>query len=377
MPRDVCFMTAASWCPVPISAVELGKEAVARKSRPWELSSDMQQQQCEGARNAAAALIGANPSDMAIIPSVGYGVASAAKILGLEPGASVIVLADDHTSPVLEWSDPTGNGNLKVHTVQRGLDGDWTSAVLEKMAQVSKSGLALVSISNVHWADGGLIDMDAVASAARNYETKVLLDATHAVGVVDVDVNRIQPDFLIFPTYKWLLGPYGRAFLYVAPQHHGGIPLEQTMSGRKRVRAEDPVYFSDLSYVEDASRFDMGERDFFISLDLARHGMELVHRLGRASVEARLKKMTTLIETEILEAELPVDMLSEQHRSPNILSLRFPQGMPDELEKRLAAHKVYAAVRLGHLRIAPHIYNDEEDCEKLVAALYSVIKEAR
>jgi kynureninase len=62
--------------------------------------------------------------------------------------------------------------------------------------------------------------------------------------VLAMDVQRLDPDFVIFPTYKWLLGPYGRAFLYVAKRHQGGIPLEQTASGRRNVRAENAVYFT-------------------------------------------------------------------------------------------------------------------------------------
>ena len=46
-----------------------------------------------------------------------------------------------------------------------------------------------------------------------------------------IDVKTLDPDFLIFPTYKWVLGPYGRAFMYVAKRHQDGVPLEQTAFG--------------------------------------------------------------------------------------------------------------------------------------------------
>ncbi len=377
MPRDVCFMTAASWCPIPTSSVELGKIAVERKSRPWELPGELQQEQCEQARKAAAVLIGALPEDVAIIPSVGYGVATAAKALDLPAGSTVIVLADDHTSPVLEWSARSNDQALDIHTIRPGDDHDWTAAVLDAIDRAAKNGLALVSISNVHWSDGGLIDIGAVSDAARRHGAKLLIDATHAVGVLDMDVTRLDPDFLLFPTYKWLLGPYGRAFLYIADRHHGAVPLEQTMSGRKRVRAEDPVYFTDLDYMPDARRFDMGERDFFISLDMARHGMELVHSFGREKVEARLGQLTRQLARGIKDAGLSVTVLPENLRAPNILSLGFPDGMPNDLAAALTNRQVYTAPRLGRLRVAPHVYNDEQDCERFVGALGEALAETR
>ena len=94
----------------------------------------------------------------------------------------------------------------------------------------------------------------------------------------------LDPDFVVFPTYKWLLGPYGRAFLYVAKRHQAGIPLEQTSYGRRAVRADQDIYFKDVDYVGDARRFDMGERDHFISMEMASIGMEMVAEWGSAAI---------------------------------------------------------------------------------------------
>jgi selenocysteine lyase/cysteine desulfurase len=110
-----------------------------------------------------------------------------------------------------------------------------------------------------------------------------------------MDVKRLDPDFVLFPTYKWLLGPYGRAFLYIAKRHQGGIPLEQTSFGRRDVRAENEVYFADVSYVSDAGRFDMGERDHFISMEMASIGMEMMAEWGATAIAQRLLMLTERI----------------------------------------------------------------------------------
>ena len=66
-------------------------------------------------------------------------------------------------------------------------------------------------------------------------------------GVMPTDVAALDPDFLVFPTYKWVLGPYGRAFLYVAKRRQGeGVPLEQTSHGRRGVAADREPYLRDL-----------------------------------------------------------------------------------------------------------------------------------
>ena len=367
IPRSVCYLNSASYSPLPRRTLDAGRAAVARKGAPWMLDWSFAVQQYERARTAAARLVNADPRDIALIPSVSYGVATAAKVLPIAPGTRVIVLEDDHSSPVLEWGARADAGDFAVETVRRPDDGDWTSAVLGAIARPGAAPVSLASISSVHWSDGGLIDTEQIAVALRQQGARFLIDATQSAGVLAMDVRRLDPDFVIFPTYKWLLGPYGRAFLYVAKRHQGGVPLEQTASGRRDVRAENAVYFGDLSYVHDARRYDMGERDHFISMEMASIGMEMMADWGAAAVAERLAMLTERIADGLRAAGVPTP---ERHvRAPHVLSLSFKDGLPKGLTEGLASEGIYVAARLGRLRVSPHVYNDEEDADRFVAAL--------
>jgi selenocysteine lyase/cysteine desulfurase len=367
MPRDICYLNSASWSPLPLRTLEAGRAAVGRKGRPWTLDADFANGQHERARTAAARLIEADPADIALIPSISYGVATAAKLLTIERGARVIVLEDDHSSPALEWQTRSAAQGFVVETVRRPDDGDWTSAVLAVIERPGAAPVSLASISSVHWSDGGLIDIDKVGAALRQRGARFLIDATHGAGVLAMDVKRLDPDFVIFPTYKWLLGPYGRAFLYVARRHQDGIPLEQTASGRRDVRAENDMYFSDLRYVADARRFDMGERDHFISLEMAAIGMEIMVDWGAAAVAQRLAMLTDRIADGV--RNIGVAVPERRVRAPHILSLSFADGNLAGLVKALASEGIYVAPRLGRMRISPHVFNDEADVDRFVAAL--------
>ena len=92
MPREVCFLNAAAWSPLPLVSVEAGRIAAARKGRPWEVPAGFDEEQFARARTAAAAMIGADANDIALVSSVGYGVSTAAKILDLPPGSRILVL---------------------------------------------------------------------------------------------------------------------------------------------------------------------------------------------------------------------------------------------------------------------------------------------
>jgi selenocysteine lyase/cysteine desulfurase len=367
VPRDICYLNSASYSPLPLRTLEAGRAAVGRKGRPWTLDSDFARRQHERARTAAARLINADPADIALVPSISYGVATAAKGLTIARGSRVIVLENDHSSPVLEWHHRAEAQGFAVEIVRQPEDGDWTAAVLAVIERSGAPPVSLASISSVHWSDGGLIDLEQVTAALWRHGALFLIDATQSAGVLATDVKSLDPDFVLFPTYKWLVGPYGRAFLYVAKRHQDSIPLEQTAAARRNVRAENEVYFTDLSYVGDARRFDMGERDHFISLEMAAIGMEMVAEWGAPAIAERLAMLTGRIEDSV--RSLGARVLERRVRAPHILCLGFKDGMPQGLIEGLAADGVYVAARLGRLRVSPHVFNDETDTERFVAAL--------
>jgi selenocysteine lyase/cysteine desulfurase len=279
----------------------------------------------------------------------------------------IIVLQNDHSSPVLEWQARADAQGFTVEMVRSPGDGDWTAAVLAAIERPGAPPVALASISSLHWSEGALIDVERIGAALRRQGAMFLIDGTQSVGVLTMDVTNLDPDFVIFPTYKWLLGPYGRAFIYVARRHQDGIPLEQTASGRRDVRAENAVYFTDPRYVGDARRFDMGERDHFVSLEMAAIGMEMVAEWGLPAIAQRLAMLTDRIADGV--RGIGVGVLDKHLRAPHILSLKFKDGALAGLVEGLATEGVYVAPRLGRMRVSPHVYNDEADADRFVASL--------
>ena len=127
------------------------------------------------------------------------------------------------------------------------------------------------------------------------------------------------------------------------------------------------MYFTDLRYVADARRFDMGERDHFISMEMASIGMEMMADWGCAAVVQRLEMLTERIEQGV--RGIGVSVPERRLRAPHILSLAFKGGMPKGLIEALAGEGIHVAPRLGRMRISPHVFNDEADADRFVEAL--------
>ena len=67
IPSDVAYLNAAGWSPLPRATQDAAQAAVLRKGQPWKLSPDFADSQHERARKAAAALIGADATDVALV----------------------------------------------------------------------------------------------------------------------------------------------------------------------------------------------------------------------------------------------------------------------------------------------------------------------
>ncbi len=126
IPADVCYLNAAAVGPLPRAVKAAGEFGVARKAQPWAIEPGNAQRQFERARAAAARLINADMDDVALISSVSYGIATAGKVLTVPRGSRVLLLQDDHSSPVLEWLGRSVAQGFIVEIVPRPADGDWT-----------------------------------------------------------------------------------------------------------------------------------------------------------------------------------------------------------------------------------------------------------
>jgi len=354
LPREVAYLNAASFAPIPRPVRLAGEQGAAIKAQPWRI--DHSGAPAERVRAAAAVLIGAAAADLALVGSVSHALATAARNLPVAPGSRILHLEGEHSSNVLPWQRAAADAKAVVEPVPRPRDGDWTAAVLAAIARPGAAPLAVAALSPLHWTDGAVVDLDRIAPAVRAAGAALVVDATQAVGAMAVDVARWRPDFLAFPTYKWLLGSYNLAFLFAAPHRQAGTPVEP-----------NGYNTPDGAAAPGARRYDMGERNNLVTLPMAEAAIDLVGGWGVAAVAARLNWLTGRLAEAAAGLGLPVP--APAGRAGHILGLRIPGGLPPGLLPALAEAGVHAAERQGVLRLGPHVYNDEADIARFATAL--------
>ena len=369
VPDDVAYLNCAYISPLMKAAVAAGEAAARRKARPWEIFPHHFFVEVEEARALFARLVGAAPGDIAIQPSTSYGAAIAAANLEFARGARIVVLHEQFPSNVYAWREAARRSGAAIDTVPRPADDDWTPAVLERIG----AGTALVAVPHVHWTDGALLDLVAIGRRAREVGAALFVDATQSLGALPLDVRAVQPDYLVAATYKWLLGPYGMGFLYVAPHRQAGRPIEEHWS--TRAGSEDFARLVDYrdEYQPGARRFDVGEKANIHLVPMAIAALTQLLAWGTASVQASLRALTDRLEARLMA--LGLETLPRALRGGHYLGLRFPNGVPDGLAARLAAENVHASVRgRAAMRVTPHLWVSARDEDRFIDALARALR---
>jgi len=171
--------------------------------------------------------------------------------------------------------------------------------------------------------------------------------------------------------YKWQFCPYGVAFLYVDERYFDGVPIEEPWMGRDR--AEDFSRLADFTdlYQPGARRFDMSAKSSFSNIAGALAALQQLDEWGITTICETLAATNGRI-AEIL-ASHGFETTAADTRAPHFQGASLPATDPRRLATKLVENGVYASVRGDHLRVAPHLYTDDEDLSRFDDALAAAL----
>lgn len=370
IPDDIIYLNCSYLAPMFEAMKNAGVEGVMRKKRPWEIKAKDFFEQSTQLKQLFAKIVNAQAQDIAIVPSVSYGIGVAANNILSNSRQNVVVLEEQFPSNIYPWRSK----NTKIITVQRPANHDWTQGVLEAINDET----AVVAIPQCHWTDGSFVDLDKIGSVCRGKNIALVIDATQSLGIFDFDVQKIQPAFVVAAGYKWLLGPYSLGYMYVHPDYQQSLPLEYNWLSRKGSENFSQLVNYTDEYAPGANRFDVGERNNFILLPMA---IAALQQILDWKVENIFCSVVSLVDTIIecihqrnLTEKYDFEIIPQNFRCGHILGLRFKSSLPEDLGNKMAEHNVFVSIRSNVIRVSPYIYNSKLDCEKFVQILDNVLE---
>jgi selenocysteine lyase/cysteine desulfurase len=319
-------------------------------------------ERAEAARAAFARLLHAGPEEVAVTTSVSQGVNGIVSALPLERGARTRIVISEYEFPTVgQIAHAQELRGAEVVHVRPEADG---SIPAERFAEAIDERTALVCCTTISYRTGHRHDVAEIARIAHDAGALCLADSYQAVGAIDFDARALGVDFATGGTVKYLLASAGLGFLYVRRELLGKLLPTQT-----GWFADEDIFqmdISDYSPASDARRFDAGTPPVpNIYAGLA--GMSLIEEAGTAAIEEHVAGLTTRLIDGLDELGAIVPTPRDPAQRGPLVCVRSTDV--NALVRALAAERVVCSERDSNVRIALHLYNVEDDVDRLLAVL--------
>jgi selenocysteine lyase/cysteine desulfurase len=319
----------------------------------------------ESARSSVARLIGADRSDIALIPSVSAAAGFVAAQFGpAPPGHNIVIGQREYSSNHFPWRMLTEKGYevRQVSFRNGGLEPDDIAAHVD-------GGTQLVACSAVQTATGHRSDIAAISGIAREVGAIVFVDGAQMVGAMPMTDELGGIDVLAIPDHKFLLNA-GRGIGYCYLSRGLQDRFTPINAGWKAGAVPFESFFGpEMNLSSTASRFD--NTISWLAAIGNEAALSVFDTFGADSIYDRNQTLASTLRASLTEVGWrPVELPKANHST--IVSVPLGETDPAQLLAALKQQGVVCAARDGNLRLAVHFYNHEDDIAQVTNALASL-----
>lgn len=308
----------------------------------------------EAIRKKIARFINAEPEEIAFTTNTSSGMNVI--VDALEDRGEVISSELEFPVTTLPWMHrripthllPARAGEVRVEDVRQ--------------AMTQKTGV--IALSHVQFSNGFRLDPEAVGTIKGRHV--LVINASQSAGAFDLDVKRMKIDALCATGHKWMLAGYGSGFVYLShellgqtlPRSIGWLSVEQPFEMRNNE--------SRLRH-DAAARVELGCPHFagIFSLGAA---VDLMTECGLPNIQARVLELNRSLTSSLTANgwQVLTPIRNDNVRSGETL---VEVNKPGEVARHLFRRGIIVTEKPQGIRVATHFFNNEEDLERLIAAL--------
>ncbi|HEX8653442.1 MAG TPA: aminotransferase class V-fold PLP-dependent enzyme [Pyrinomonadaceae bacterium] len=315
------------------------------------------------ARQLAAAMIGARPSQIAFTRNTSDGLSTIANGLIWRAGDSVVTFRREFPSNIYPWLRLRDAYGVEVRMCEER-DG---RVDIDELIGLMDERTRVVAISQVQYGSGFRADLERLGRAARSRDALLVVDMIQAMGALPVDVEAELIDVAAGACHKWLLTPEGVGLLYLSDRARERI--EPTLVGWMSVQQPEDYADFEQDWKRDALAWETGTAPTALI-----HGLEtslkLLNETGIERIAAHLNELTDYLCERLGGRDYEIVSSRRAGEKSQIVCIRHRDGQtPHELYAHLRRQGIITAPRGDRLRIAPHLYNTADEIDAFVNAL--------
>lgn len=361
--KKYTYLNSAAVSPMPSVAVE----AVLRQLKDVSENGTINMQEWVDTKNRCRKLVAdmlkVRPEQVAFMRNTSDGFSSVAGGMNWAEGDNIVTFAKEFPSNFYPWRRIRDTYGVELRTVsEQGGRID-----LDELISLIDANTKLVAISAVQFGSGFRADLEKIGRAARAVDALFAVDIIQAFGVVPFDLEKQFVDVACGASHKWLFSPEGCGIIYLSDRARKRI--EPTFVGW--ISVETPWDFTD--YEQDfkpnalAWESGTGGSSLFYGMEAS---LKILSEIGAEACQNYLEDLTDYL-CELLKAKNYEIVSSRKKGEKSQIVCILPNAgqTSSEVAKALELKNIVISPRGERLRIAPHIFNDRSDIERLIEEL--------
>jgi len=323
----------------------------------------------EDARHAAADLLHADPSTIAIGTSFTEALCQAAWWLRPGKGQNVVSSEVDFPSVTYPWHRIAEDTGCQVRLVP--VLEDPGGFDVNRVAEHVDSSTAVICISHIQYLTGHRLDLGELAALAHDHGALLIVDATQSAGQVPIDVTAAGVDVLISGSYKWLCSTFGAAVCYLSPQ-----VLAEFRPPLVGWRSTEHPYTLDARWkplAPAARRMEYSTMSYTAAIALGR-ALRYISGLSLDEVAAHNAALASQLAAGLAGRGAALITPADPTRRAGTVTARFPGRDGEAIAAELTRRGVIVSPRVGCTRFSMHFYNNSDDIDHALTVLDQVLR---
>ncbi len=358
--EDKVPMNAANLCPSP----RIVADRVSELTRDVDRDCSFQNRGKfnglrEQARMDLAAMLGAEPDEVAIVrnTSEANNIVNAGVEFG--PGDEVVLWDQNHPTNNVAWDVRAARDGFTVKRVSVPKDPAGPGDLVAPFADAMTPRTKLVAITHVSNVSGIRLPVRQIADRAHERDVHVHVDGAQSFGGLRIDTRALGADTFSSSSHKWFFGPKECGVLVVRAERIAGLWPSVVAPGWGNDADPDPA---------GARKFEsMGQRDDACIAAMATTAA-FHQEIGAQRVEARMIGLARRLRRGAGELGIPLVTPDDDELSAGVVIVQVPEHGREVFSRMYDEHGI-AGSTSGGFRLSPHVYNTMEHVERALAGL--------
>ena len=368
MPPGLAVMNAANLCPSPAPVLEAMYQST--KDMDGDPSFENRQKMTAGkeeARRLLARFLRVTPEEIVITRNTSEANNMVSSGLDLRPGDEVVIFADNHPSNNAAWTQKAKRFGYTVSTIAQPNPHPGADYYVDAATKAISSRTKVLAFTHQTSTVGDVLPARELCRLARERGVLTLVDGASALGLLDVDLSEMQPDFYTASSHKWTCGPKEVGVLYV------------------NARAQSSIHPSIISAYAGTIGISrtleaMGQRDEPAIIGFG-EAVVFQTKIGLEAIEQRSRSLAQALMAGLRRIDgVHVWTHNDPARSGAVVTFRPGSLDVTKLADALYRHhRIGCATRAGAdrpgIRLSPHIYNTMAEVDRAVTAVATYMKQ--